>query len=141
VSDTEERQGARGRIRQLWVAHDDAGERLAARHINAARFKAIIDGQRDPSSYDLAAIADAFGTTVAWLLTGDDHGLDAEEEQALREETIAAAWHLRAERAEAAVGRVRRLCETLADASCRPPVREMARDVLRILDGKENDGD
>jgi transcriptional regulator with XRE-family HTH domain len=39
------------------------------------RFARILNREKRPSSLDLAQIADAFGVTVAWLLTGSDHGM------------------------------------------------------------------
>ena len=49
------------------------------------------------------------------------------------EETVA-RWRQRAERAEAAIARVRAYC-TLAADSCRVAARETAQDVLRLLNG------
>lgn len=39
------------------------------------RFVRILSREKRPSALDVAQIADAFGVTVSWLLTGDDHGM------------------------------------------------------------------
>lgn len=39
------------------------------------RFARILSRKKRPSALDVSLIAEAFGVTVAWLLTGDDHGL------------------------------------------------------------------
>jgi hypothetical protein len=44
------------------------------------------------------------------------------------------AWRERAEKAEAAIARVRRLCELTIAASCRVQAIDQARDTLAALD-------
>lgn len=39
------------------------------------RLARILSRKKRPSALDVALIADAFGVTVSWLLTGDDHGM------------------------------------------------------------------
>lgn len=39
------------------------------------RFARILSREKRPSALDVAQVADAFGVTVSWLLTGDDHGM------------------------------------------------------------------
>ena len=68
----EDRAATLTRIRQAWVALDDAGDRLAAVGMAEDRWRQIIEGERRPTSLDLALIATAFGVTVDWLLTGTE---------------------------------------------------------------------
>lgn len=50
------------------------------------RFELVLSREKRPSSLDLALIATAFGVTVSWLLTGDDHGMCEGTIAALQEE-------------------------------------------------------
>lgn len=59
-----------GRICQLAADQPDVQPAM-----EQDRLVQIRSGEKRPSSLDLAQIADAFGVTVAWLLTGDDHGM------------------------------------------------------------------
>jgi hypothetical protein len=65
------------RIRQAWVATDDAGDRLAALNADPERFRRIVDGQQRPNTLDLALIATACRVTVDWLISGKEPRLDA----------------------------------------------------------------
>jgi hypothetical protein len=56
-----------GRIRQAWVATDDADERLAELDMDPDRFREIIQGTLRPNTLDMALMATAFRTSVEWL--------------------------------------------------------------------------
>lgn len=60
------------RIRQAWVAADDAVDRLVDLGPGERVFRAILDGRRYPSTYEWAAIAEALRVNVDWLVWGDD---------------------------------------------------------------------
>lgn len=65
------------------VATDQPG---AQPDMEPEQFARILAREKRPSTTDLALIADAFGVTVAWLLTGDDHGMCEGTIAALQEE-------------------------------------------------------
>lgn len=58
--------------RIAWVSAGDAEERLADLGVDEQVFKAIIHGRRRPSTFEWAAMAEAFRVDVGWLVWGDD---------------------------------------------------------------------
>lgn len=54
--------------------------------VQPEQFARILSHEKRPSTLDLALIADTFGVTVPWLLTGDDHGMCAGTIAALQDE-------------------------------------------------------
>ena len=68
-----------GRIRALIA--DGRAQNL---EMDALRLAAIAIGRRKPTSLDFALIADAFGVSVDWLITGSEETADDDEPQLYR---------------------------------------------------------
>lgn len=62
----------RARLLLVWTDAEDAWDRLAAAGMPEERWREVLYGEQRVSSLDLALVAEAFGVTVEWLLSGTE---------------------------------------------------------------------
>lgn len=91
----------------------------------------LVDKHRQPVP-DAAVVRNA-------VIQGGDVVVEASHVEDIEVIDERTDWRQRAENAEAAIARVRRLCELTIAASCRVQAIEQARDTLAVLDGQEAD--